>query len=75
MQFDFTQRKLIETIGLQFKVQKFAGWEGRFTPAQGSESFMLRIYLFIVDRMRTLSGGKPPFPTCEFPNVDSHLDS
>ncbi len=36
MQFDFIQLKLIETIGLQCKVRKFAGWEGRFTPAQGS---------------------------------------
>jgi hypothetical protein len=43
---------------LPLKRQKFAGWEGRFTPA---------------DSHRQASGGKPPFPTCELLLIESEV--
>ena len=47
------------------KRQKFAGWEWRFTPLKTRSHSYLN-YQVIVEWLRFLSGGKPPFPTCEF---------
>ena len=55
-------------------MRKFAGWEGRFTPAQVSQP--INDELIVMDEsLRTLSGGKPPFPTCEFLSLEWYLRS
>ena len=53
------------------RMRKFAGWEGRFTPARDSQP--LNNELVAQDEwLRILSGGKPPFPTCKLPTVDQY---
>ncbi len=50
-------------------MRKFAGWEGRFTPAQDPQP--INDELIVMDEwLRILSGGKPPFPTCEFLSLE-----
>ena len=52
-------------------MRKFAGWEGRFTPAQDSQA--INYELIVQDEwLRVLSGGKPPFPTCKFLSLERY---
>ncbi|MFN2514230.1 MAG: hypothetical protein ABR568_22810, partial [Pyrinomonadaceae bacterium] len=62
----------VEALGIDLatplKEHKFAGREGRFTPACVIRS-QLRL------SVTNASGGKPPFPTCEFVHIEcSRID-
>ena len=49
-----------------FKVPRIAGREGRFTPAQGPLPMR-------VEYKEVLSGGKPTFRTCNYPQLESSV--